>query len=388
MFRAKENPWFMITIGSMLGYLLFGLFDSLKGSTLSSLLEEMSFNYSLGGTIVMGQYAGYFAATLFVGMLADRYGQKVCLIAAGVSMSLGMVGYSFSSAVPLFVVFIFCMGMGLGALELVGCNIITTCYPEKKGRYLNILTAIAGIGSILSPIIVGYLLDTGLSWRMVYRYGLLIMIPSAFYFIMIRVPVHTRESRMEVYSEESGNLWQRNLLLMYIFNFLYMAAEMGIATWIVNFYRQEKLYSVADSTRFLSLFYIGMTAGRVAGSFFVDRVGRVRSVLVAAAGSVLCIWLGVFGPMQLSGAVAFAGLFYSIVFPTGTAIMSGLPSGDLARTQGVYFACGGLGGMFGPWAMGIVSDLFGLKWGMTLGGIFSLSIFFIIMLLRNTNEKQ
>ncbi len=74
MFKTKENPWFMIMIGSMLGYLLFGLFDSLKGSTLSSLLEEMNFNYSLGGTIVMGQYAGYFAATLFVGMLADRYG--------------------------------------------------------------------------------------------------------------------------------------------------------------------------------------------------------------------------------------------------------------------------------------------------------------------------
>ncbi len=191
---------------------------------------------------------------------------------------MGMIGYSFSASVPLFVVFIFSMGMGLGALELAGCNIITTCYPKKKGRYLNILTAIAGIGSILSPVIVGYLLDMGLSWRMVYRYGLLIMIPSTFYFIMIKVPVHTEAQRTEGRPCGSGNLWQKNLLLMYIFNFLYMAAEMGIATWIVNFYRQEKFYSVADSTRFLSLFYIGMTAGRVAGSFFVDWIGRVRSV--------------------------------------------------------------------------------------------------------------
>lgn len=42
MLKAKKNPWLMLTVASLLSYLLFGLFDSLKGSTLSNLLEDMN----------------------------------------------------------------------------------------------------------------------------------------------------------------------------------------------------------------------------------------------------------------------------------------------------------------------------------------------------------
>ncbi len=68
---------YMLTIGSVLSLFVFGLFDSLKGSTISALLGEPGFSYSLGGIIVMRQYAGYFAATFLAGRMLDRFGHKM-----------------------------------------------------------------------------------------------------------------------------------------------------------------------------------------------------------------------------------------------------------------------------------------------------------------------
>lgn len=383
----------MLTIGSVLSLLVFGLFDSLKGSTISSLLGEMELSYSLGGVIVMGQYAGYFAATFLAGRMLDHFGHKMTLVFAGICMLAGVTGYGASSVIPLLLVSIFSIGMGLGTFELSGSNIITVYYPEKKGRYLNILTAIAGIGAIFSPVIVSGLFRVGFSWRMVYYLGLVVLIPVTVYFLLIKNPSQYGTGQTEDPADEKTgrgipvSLCRYDFLLMYLVNFLYMAAEMGIATWIVEFYMKEGMYSSAEGTRFLSLFYIGITLGRIVGSVFVDRLGRLNSVLLSSAGACLCILMGISGSPALGVCVAASGIFCSVVFPTATAVISGFPEGDSGRVQGFYFACGGLGGMFGPWIMGIMSDHLGIKWGMILGSVFFAGIFFALMMLKR-NQKQ
>lgn len=384
---------YMLTIGSVLSLLVFGLFDSLKGSTISSLLGEMELSYSLGGVIVMGQYAGYFAATFLAGRMLDHFGHKMTLVFAGICMLAGVTGYGASSVIPLLLVSIFSIGMGLGTFELSGSNIITVYYPEKKGRYLNILTAIAGIGAIFSPVIVSGLFRVGFSWRMVYYLGLVVLIPVTVYFLLIKNPSPYGTGQTEDPADEKTgrgipvSFCRYDFLLMYLVNFLYMAAEMGIATWIVEFYMKEGMYSSAEGTKFLSLFYIGITLGRIVGSVFVDRLGRLNSELLSSAGACLCILMGISGSPALGVCVAASGIFCSVVFPTATAVISGFPEGDSGRVQGFYFACGGLGGMFGPWIMGIMSDHFGIKWGMILGSVFFAGIFFALMMLKR-NQKQ
>ena len=55
-----------MTIGSFLAFFIFGVVDVLKGSTLSSVLEEMQFNYTQGGHIVMAAYFGFVVSTLTI----------------------------------------------------------------------------------------------------------------------------------------------------------------------------------------------------------------------------------------------------------------------------------------------------------------------------------
>ena len=67
----KWNHKAAFTLGSIFCLFLFGLFDSLKGSTLSTILKDLNLSYSLGGTIVLGQYGGYFLSTFITGIFID-----------------------------------------------------------------------------------------------------------------------------------------------------------------------------------------------------------------------------------------------------------------------------------------------------------------------------
>lgn len=149
----RWNSKTAFTLASFFCLFLFGLFDSLKGSTLSTLLKDLNLNYSLGGTIILGQYSGYFLSTFITGIFIDQLGHRATLILCAASMILGTAGYASVSTLPFLFLFILFIGFGLGTLELCGSNIITTYYPEKKGRYLNMLSAMSGIGAILSPFL-------------------------------------------------------------------------------------------------------------------------------------------------------------------------------------------------------------------------------------------
>ena len=302
MYTITKRQLMILTLGGFLSYLLFGIFDSMRGTTLSPLLSDLHFNYASGGTIVMGQYAGYFAATLLAGILADRTGPKFTLVLAAASLLFGVVGYSASSGMFPLIAFIFFIGIGLGSLELGGCNIITALYQEKKGRYLNILAAIAGCGAFITPVIAGLLLDQGTSWRVIYRIGLIIAVPVAFYFVLLKNPPVSRSAggmseKKELSQESSKGSARLGVWIMNFSNFAYMAAEIGTASWLVDFYQNVKHFSVLESSTGLSLFYIGITAGRFAGSLFVDRLGHFRSVLMRFFRSGMlhpcrCIWPG------------------------------------------------------------------------------------------------
>ena len=110
MNKITKRQLIILTLGGFLSYLLFGIYDSMRGATLSSLLGDLQLNYASGGTIVMGQYAGYFAATLLVGILADRIGPKFTLVLAAFSLVFGVGGYSASSGLLPLIAFIFLSG--------------------------------------------------------------------------------------------------------------------------------------------------------------------------------------------------------------------------------------------------------------------------------------
>lgn len=381
----KRQIWF-ITIGCFLSYFLFGFIDNLKGPTVPTILEDVGFNYSIGGTIIFSEYTGFFLSTFLAGLLADLFGKKFTLILSGACLILGAIGYSLATSLPMFVVCIFFIGFGLGSLELSGSNIISGIHEKNKGRYLNLLNAFYGVGSIITPMLAGFLLNLGVSWRAVYRYSLVVIVPITIYFLAMKFP------KEEKVKEESGKLdfkdfiriiSRKEVLLMYLVIFAYVATEIGVATWLVDFFQKGKGISVVASSVYFSAYFVGMTAGRLLGSLFVDRVGHLKSLLIFSTMAAVCLAVGIFGPDSIAIVLVFTGFFFSIIFPTSTAVVSGIPSKNSGTMLGVFFAFGGLGGMIGPWVIGIVNDAFGLKWGMSVNILFCVIIMVTLIIRMN-----
>jgi fucose permease len=144
---------------------------------------------------------------------------------------------------------------------------------------------------------------------------------------------------------------------------LYVALELGIASWIVEFLQKTKSQSVGASTQALSIFFGVMTVGRFVGSFFVERVGYLRSSLIMSIAAGVCVGLGIFGPDWLAFSLPLSGLFLSIIFPTVTAAASDLHSENVGSVLGLLFTFAGVGGMLGPWLVGLASDALTIRYG-------------------------
>jgi MFS transporter, FHS family, glucose/mannose:H+ symporter len=371
----KPSPkiiWFL-TAGAFFAFFVFGFTDNLKGPALPALLQDLQFNYSLGGTILLGVYLGFMAATLSTGFLADAVGQKAVLVLAGVCLAVGVAGFSTLSSPVLLMIFMAILGFGLGSLEL-GCNaLIVSLHSADKGRYLNLMAVMHGMGSMVAPLYAGWLLAAGGSWRAVYRWDFVLIGLMIACFALVRFPqVDAAQNEKIDFKHLGKTAFTPEMLWYYAAITLYVAIELGIASWIVEFLQKMRAQSVAQSTQALSLFFGLMMVGRFVGSFFVEHLGYLKSILITALGASACVALGIFGPPQFSILLPASGFFLSIIFPTITAAVSDAHKENINTVLGLLFTFAGLGGVVGPWLIGIASDLGGIKFGFSLNLAFGL----------------
>ena len=331
------------------------------------MLRDLDFSYAQGGTILFGAYFGFLIATLTTGLLADTFGNKMVLIMAGVCLTVGVIAFSNIRVFGGLVMAMGVIGLGMGAIEVGGNALIVDLHREQSGRYLNLLAAFHGIGSLLVPIYAAQLLQNGFSWQQTFLYSLPGVILFLLWFSVAPYP-HTRTETTQGFS------WQQvrqtgfspSMRWFYLLLSFYVATELGVAAWLVEFLQQVRGLSVGWSSLFLSLFFGAIMVGRLVGSMVVERVGYLKSMLVAMLAAMICLALGIFGPERLIILVPLSGLFFSIIFPTTTAAVAGYHRENTGAMLGLLFSFGGLGGAFGPWAIGLAGDWLGIQLGFGL----------------------
>lgn len=372
--KSSKTTIFLLTAGCFLSFFVFGFTDNLKGPTLPAMLAELNITYGTGGNIFFGEYLGFLIATLITGILADRFGLKSVILLAGVFLGIGVGGYSFFQSAILLSGSLFVLGMGLGALELGPNAIIVSLHHERKGLYLNLMAVLHGLGSLIAPLFAGWLLSINMSWRLIYRWDILLIALFVLIFIFLHFPKAEEKAQLD-FRHIPQIAFKGQLPWFYAAITFYVAAEIGLASWLVTFLQETRNISVTASNQSLSLFFAMLMIGRLLGGFFVHRIGYLRSILFMTIGGIVCIAAGLFGPHEISFLLAMTGFFLSIIFPTITAAVSDTHTENANTVLGVLFTFAGLGGVIGPWLIAWSSDLFGLQTGL------SLIILFMLILL-------
>jgi fucose permease len=159
-----------------------------------------------------------------------------------------------------------------------------------------------------------------------------------------------------------------------------------MASWMVEYLQKIHTLSVGRSTQALSLFFGLVMVGRLVGSFFIERVGYLHSVLWASLAGSACLALGLYAPGGLVILIPASGFFLSIIFPTITAAVSSAQSKNLSTTLGLLFTFAGFGGILGPWLVGVAGDVGGIQFGFSLNLAFCLltaAAVFVLLRLKS-----
>lgn len=397
----------LLTAGGFFSFFIFGFVDNLKGPLLPEMIRDDALSYSQVGTIFLAGYIGFIISTLLCGILADRISHRSILFLAAVGLFMGGSSYSSVSAYPLLIASMGVIGLGLGAIELGGNGLMVELHSATRGRYLNLLGTFHGLGSLTVPLFAAGLLKFGFSWQWIYASSACLAIPLAILFWpslgrpIVGRPVLESTPKPQV---EGGRIRQmrptlngrailqlaftRQMWLYYVLLSSYVALELGVGAWMIEYLQHDRGISVERSSYFLSAFFVLLMLGRLFGAFIVDAVGHHRSVAIALVGSCLCLALGIFAHATLVFFIPLSGLFMSIVFPTVTASVSAIHKENMGSILGILFAFSGVGGAVGPWTVGIVSDWAGIELGIASTLAFGLLAIAALVFLNSSRGRN
>ena len=286
-------------MGSLLLTLIYicfvslGLPDSLLGSMWPALHTEISVPMSFAGTISMLTCVGTIISSLFSDKLLHRFGAgKVTAVSVAMT-AVAMFGFSISDRLWMFWLWAIPYGLGAGGVDAILNNYVALHY---KAKHMSWLHCMWGVGASISPYIMSFALAKFDHWN----YGcLIIAIIQIILSTAIFASIPLWKKGMAAYN---GDIQTKPLSFKEIFAikgaipcfiafFAYCSLELTASLWASSYLVQKWEFDPEAAAGFASLFYIGVTFGRLANGFlaikFSDRLLIRMGLGIIAAGVAL-----------------------------------------------------------------------------------------------------
>src|SRR5699024_7604879 len=165
-------------------YLLIGLTHIILGSILTEILDYYNRSYTDGGTLIATQSVGFLTGVIGSSYLSRFLGRRKTLVLASLSIAFSQL--AFLSLVPweFWIVIAIFAGLGFGIIEPLVGSLIIDSIKDKPAVSFSKLEVFFGIGSLIMPIISGWLATTDL-----WRYSFLVLGLYAFVIAFIWIKV-------------------------------------------------------------------------------------------------------------------------------------------------------------------------------------------------------
>ena len=207
------------------------------------------------------------------------------------------------------------LGMAEGTLDVGGNTLLVWVHGRNVGPFMNGLHFFFGVGAFLSPIIIAQavLMSGDITWA--YWVLAVLMVPVAVWVLRSSSPPAQTVSR----DASEGRHGPLLVLLIAVFFFTFVGAELGFRGWIYTYAITVDLGDKTSAAYLTSAFWGALTLGRLLaiplaarlrpGAMLLgDLVGCLASVgvILVWSHSLVAIWLGTAG----------FGLSMASMFPT------------------------------------------------------------------------
>jgi fucose permease len=325
--------------------------------------------------------AVYGSGVLGGTLLTHRFGRRPILAGGAGLAVIGLAILATAGAWPIFLIGVIPFGIGCGTLDGAGNGLILDLFPAARGRALNLLHFCFSAGALACPAVVGRAVDAGVPWRNLLIGTALLAAPIALLLSRAAMP-SGRVTDAQPDAAPRGRLrLDRIMVVLGIAIACYVAAEVGVSNWLVRFLEAAPL-DVATTA--LTLYWAGLTVGRLASARIGDRFDHTAFATVASCATGILILLAVLAPSIELSIVLFglAGVSSGPIFPLIVAI-GGDRYPDRSAAVGGYLAGAAVvGGISYPPVMGFLSVSVGLPAAMAGTGLLTLVAAAVLVLAR------
>lgn len=357
----------LIFWAACIGILFFGMAITTLGSVVPDLRERFHLDEISSGTLFSILPFGLLTGSLFFGPFVDRYGYKILLALACISMFLGFEGIAFSPSHFVLQISIFLFGLGGGAINGATSALVSDVSEKDKGANLSLLGVFFAIGALGMPFILGVLKGSFSYQAILSIIGIATFLVAVFYF-SIRFPPAKHAAGLPL-NHSLYLLKDKTLLVIGFFLFFQSAFEGIINNWTTTYLTQVISIEPQKALFALSLSVVGMTVMRLMlGSVFRNTAPKFIWTI-----SFFLIFCGLILMSVSTGfAVAAAGLvLVGAGLAAGFPIMLGVVGHLYKELSGtafsLVFVIALAGNMIINYGMGVIAQNYGIRHLVTVG---------------------
>lgn len=370
---------------------VYGILLSILSPLLPSISDTFSLSLSQTGTIFTINFFGFVTFTFLSGFFADKYGKKKILSIDLLGMVISLCLLGISSQFSLVLICMFFIGGFSGVLEGIFSAVLVEANPLKEAFYVNACQIFFGIGAMVGPVTAAFWVANGLPWRWCY------FVLSALFLICLMFLIFTNTNKRQSASQSISIkavkkiISNRKMQLLCLCMFCYSGAEAGSWGWLSTFLTTESGFSIEYSGVAISLFWGVVVAGRI-GCLGALKKHNERNIviilaLLTAIGIILTSFLN--NLLWLWVGIVIMGLGYSAQWPLIVAHgTKDWPEYSGTAATLLIGSCG-VGMMVIPMLIGVIGEVFSMRWAMTIPSLLMMviALIFIYLITRDKREK-
>ena len=336
-----------------------GANDALRGIFAPVFQNRYDLSGSQLSLIVTISYVGNLLFLSIGGKLLDLFPRKNVAMAV-TAVWAGAVLINLVTDSYMWILVSMFLALGASTLLNTTVNILTPAvFAGYAGLMVNVLFFIQGIGTSGSQFLLGRydFHYEGWKWTNVILSGIAGLVMALFFFLKVPRQGEEKEQEKErIKKEPDSKVFWIFIAMMGC----YFIGEHGIMNWLMSYCISAFSMEAASASASMSLFWAGMTAGRLIFAPVVQKMGAVRSMkLFGGIGTAMfcagCI-LGE-GGVWILGASGFA---LAILYPTMVLLIQQIyPSGTAATRTGVIISAATVADIVFNMLFGAVSS----RWG-------------------------
>jgi MFS transporter, AAHS family, 4-hydroxybenzoate transporter len=371
----------LLVAGTALAIILDGMDNQLIGNVIPALMREWSLPRTAFTTVLALGPAGMIAGGWLGGMLGDRAGRRIALLASVLAFAVPTLAIATVGGLPALGVLRFLAGLGLGGAMPNAAALASEYVPKRHRPFAVTLTIVCiPFGGTVAALLAGQIVPA-YGWRALFIVGgiipiaigivLFALLPESPHYLAIQSGHATKASPRELFSSD----FRRDTLGLWgAFVFCLLAIYVGFS-WIVAMLTAAG-FTQGDASNALAAFNFGGVGGAVLGGLAIQRIGSRMTLVGMSALAVISALAMTIMPLQAPMAIGLVTMFaitggllnavqttmYALaahVYPTairGTGVGTAVAVGRIGNVAASYVGAfaldvGGPPALFGSWAL-------------------------------------